>query len=136
MRTVLVLAVAASCARPRTAVPEPPDPALDWPNRKMKHDKPWQETRIDDVVDTLHDVSVHDPYRWLEEESDPAVQVWMLEQDAYARGVLAKLPGRDEIAARVKQLLYYDAIGAPVHRGTRYFYTRKHADREKNVVYW
>jgi prolyl oligopeptidase len=137
MRTVLVLAVAAACARgPRPAVPEPPDPEAEWPNRKMKHDKPWPETRIQDVVETIHDTVVHDPYRWLEEEADPSVQSWMLEQDAYARGVLAKLPGRDDLAARVKELLYYDAIGAPVHRGSRHFYTRKHADREKTVVYW
>jgi prolyl oligopeptidase len=102
----------------------------------MNHDKPWPETRADDLTETLHGVAVRDPYRWLEDEADPAVQAWMTDQDAYARGVLDKQPGRAELATRVKQLLYYDAIGAPIHHGGRYFYTRKHVDREKNVVYW
>ena len=37
---------------------------------------------------------------------------------------------------RLKQLFYYDAISAPTHRKGRYFYTRKHADKEKAIVYW
>ncbi len=41
-----------------------------------------------------------------------------------------------EIAARLKEVLYFDAMGAPTHRKGRYFYTRKHATKEKTVVYW
>jgi prolyl oligopeptidase len=36
----------------------------------------------------------------------------------------------------MRQLLYFDAIGAPVHRAGRYFFSRKHADKEKTIVYW
>ncbi|HEX2687760.1 MAG TPA: prolyl oligopeptidase family serine peptidase, partial [Kofleriaceae bacterium] len=77
-----------------------------------------------------------DPYRWLEDEKSPEVQAWMTEQDRYARAQLAKAPHRDELAARLKQLFYFDAISAPIHRSGRYFYTRKHADKEKTIVYW
>src|SRR5262249_37620922 len=37
---------------------------------------------------------------------------------------------------RLKQLLYVDEIFTPVHRGGRYFYARRHADREKLVIHW
>src|SRR5207237_47563 len=74
--------------------------------------------------------------RVLEDERAEEVQAWMKTQDDYARGELAKLPGRDELARRLAQLLYYDAVGAPSHHGGRYFYTRKHADKEKTIVYW
>ena len=58
-------------------------------------------------------------------------------QDDYARGALAQMPGRDgDREARLRELFYFDAVGAPLHRGDRYFYTRKHADKEKTVVYW
>ncbi len=97
---------------------------------------PWPSTRTTDVVETIHAKQIHDPYRWLEAETSPEVQAWMKSEDEYARGELAKLPGRDDLAARMKQLLYYDAIGAPIHRGGRFFYSRKHADKEKIVVYW
>ena len=97
---------------------------------------PWPATRTDAIVDTVHDVSLPDPYRWLEDENSPEVQAWMTAQDEYTRAELAKLPGREQLAARLRELFYYDAISAPAHRKGRYFYTRKHADKEKTVVYW
>ena len=39
------------------------------------------------------------------------------------------------IAKRVAQLFYYDAVGAPIRHGERDFYSKKHADKEKTVVY-
>ncbi|MEJ7601083.1 MAG: prolyl oligopeptidase family serine peptidase [Kofleriaceae bacterium] len=98
--------------------------------------RPWPATRKEAIVDTLHGVEVADPYRWLEDETSPEVQAWMKAQADYARGELAKLPGRAELGERLGQLLYYDALGAPLHRKGRYFYTRKHADKEKLIVYW
>jgi prolyl oligopeptidase len=97
---------------------------------------PWPATRMVDVTETIHGKTIHDPYRWLEDETSPEVQAWMKAQDDYARAELGKLPGRDELAARMKQLLYYDAISAPLHRGNHFFYTRKLADKEKMIVYW
>jgi len=97
---------------------------------------PWPATRAEAITDTLHGRPVADPYRWLEDEASPEVQAWMTEQDSFARGLLAKSPVRDELTARLRQLLYYDAVSAPLHCRGRYFYTRKHADKEKTIVYW
>ena len=102
----------------------------------MPSTHPWPATRAEAITDTLHGRPVADPYRWLEDEASPEVQAWMTEQDGYARGLLAKSPVRDELTARLKQLLYYDAVSAPLHCKGRYFYTRKHADKEKTIVYW
>src|SRR5687768_14630698 len=93
-------------------------------------------TRRVDVKETLFGVEVSDPYRWLEDVKDPAVQAWMAEQDRAAREALAALPGREPLRRRFRELYYVDAVSAPVHRGGRYFYTRRHADREKAIVYW
>ncbi|MGH2897749.1 MAG: prolyl oligopeptidase family serine peptidase, partial [Solirubrobacteraceae bacterium] len=97
---------------------------------------PWPSTRTDDVTETLHGETIADPYRWLEDEASPEVQAWMTAQDDYTRQELARSPQRDAIAARLKQLFYFDAVGAPAHRNGRYFYTRKHVDKEKMIVYW
>ncbi|HEX4417457.1 MAG TPA: prolyl oligopeptidase family serine peptidase [Kofleriaceae bacterium] len=97
---------------------------------------PWPATHAGTTTDTVQGKQLADPYRWLEDEKAADVQAWMTEQDTYARGELAKSPHRDEIEARLKQLFYYDAVSAPVHRGGRFFYTRKHADKEKMIVYW
>jgi prolyl oligopeptidase len=106
------------------------------PEVPMPPNHPWPTTRVGDVTDTIHGQTIADPYRWLEDEQAPEVQAWMTAQDHYARAQLAKAPHRDEIAARLKQLFYFDAVSAPVHRKGRFFYTRKHADKEKTIVYW
>jgi prolyl oligopeptidase len=64
------------------------------------------------------------------------VQAWMAAQDSLARQRLASLPGREALAARLKELLYVDSLDAPIHRGTRSFFTRRHATKEKSIVYW
>jgi prolyl oligopeptidase len=97
---------------------------------------PYPPSRTGDVTDVLHGVSVMDPYRWLEDAKSPEVQAWMKAQDDLARQHLASLPGRDAIAARLKELLYVDSVSAPQHRGSRYFFARRHANKEKSVVYW
>src|SRR5687767_2599801 len=98
--------------------------------------RPWPATRKDSISESIHGVTIADPYRWLEDERSNEVQAWMKAQDDHARAALDKLPGRAELTERLKKLLYYDAISAPLHRKGRFFYTRKHADKEKQVVYW
>jgi prolyl oligopeptidase len=97
---------------------------------------PYPPSRTVDVTDVLHGVPVPDPYRWLEDEKSPEVQAWMKAQDDLTRQRLASLPGRDAIASRLKELFYIDVVSAPQHRGSRYFFTRRHSNKEKSVVYW
>ena len=143
MRIAILCALLAACGgapAPATVPTEPPKPIEATPaamkSEPPEPQHPWPATRKDDVVETLHGKTIHDPYRWLEDEHSPEVQAWMTAQDTYARGILEKQPERAELAARLKQLFYFDAIGAPIHRTPRFFYTRKHADKEKMVVYW
>ncbi|HEY3349199.1 MAG TPA: prolyl oligopeptidase family serine peptidase [Thermoanaerobaculia bacterium] len=114
--------------------------ALTRPSRARAADpaeKPaYPPTRTTQASEVIHGVTVMDPYRWLEDEKSPEVQAWMKAQDDLTRQKLASLPERAAIAARLKELLYLDSLGAPVHRGTRSFFTRRHADREKSIVYW
>ena len=57
-------------------------------------------TRRDELVEELHGTPVADPYRWLEDHSDPAVQGWMRVQDDHARAQLAALPAGPALRAR------------------------------------
>lgn len=93
-------------------------------------------TRAEEVVDLLHGVPVKDPYRWLESEKQPEVQAWVEAQDAATREWLGANPSRQALADRFRALFYLDSISAPMKRGSRYFYSRTHADKEKAIVYW
>jgi prolyl oligopeptidase len=62
-------------------------------------------TPMVDVTDTYHGVTVHDPYRWLEDASAPAVQSWTREQNAHTRSHLDAVPSRAPIKARLEALV-------------------------------
>jgi prolyl oligopeptidase len=134
MRTIVAAAaLAAACAAPQhrspAAAPAPQGALLEQTKRPPI-------SRVVDVKDTLFGAVVPDPYRWLEDAGSDEVKAWMRAQDEAARAALHALPARDGLAVRLKQLLYIDSISSPVRRGTRYFYTRTHADKEKAIVYW
>jgi len=122
------------------APPTPPLPTL-IPNEAMPvltppPVLPYPATRRDDVTEQIHGVAVADPYRWLEDAKDPAVAAWTQAEDALARDFLKKLPGRDELAARFKELFYIESVGTPRHHGGRWFVARRDAGKEKFIVYW
>jgi prolyl oligopeptidase len=56
------------------------------------------------VTETYYGTRVADPYRYMENLSDPEVQAWMHAQDDYTRRVLASIPGRAKLLARIKLL--------------------------------
>ncbi|HJS50292.1 MAG TPA: prolyl oligopeptidase family serine peptidase [Pyrinomonadaceae bacterium] len=47
---------------------------------------------------------IEDPYRWLENVKDAEVLRWLGDQNAYTRSVLDRIPKRDQILARLRQL--------------------------------
>jgi prolyl oligopeptidase len=97
---------------------------------------PYPATRRVDQVDDLHGTQVLDPYRWLEDGANDEVKKWTSDQDALTRAYLSKLPGRDAIAARFRELFYVENAGAPSHRGHRWFYPKRDAGKEKFAVYY
>ncbi|MFP2924447.1 prolyl oligopeptidase family serine peptidase [Pyxidicoccus sp. 3LG] len=62
-------------------------------------------TEKQEKVDTYHGTEVKDPYQWLEASSDAKVKAWNDAQNAYTRGMLDKLPGREGLRQRVTELL-------------------------------
>jgi prolyl oligopeptidase len=93
-------------------------------------------TRTQVIEEFLHGIKVKDPFRWLEDEKAPEVVGWMKAQDDFTRERLKGLPGRDALLKRYHDLYYLDAVSAPIKRSGRYFYTRRHKDKEKAIVYW
>jgi prolyl oligopeptidase len=94
-------------------------------------------TPVRAVIDDYFGTKVVDPYRWLENTSDPVVIAWMKAQNDYTRAELARIPGRDELLARIKSL---DNAGNVVSSlqvwGGHYFYykTEPGSDNRKLFV--
>ena len=94
-------------------------PSSQTPRASATQLLPYPLARRTDQVDLLHGVQVADPYRWLEDAKNPEVAQWVSEQDELARAQLSKLPGRDSIAARLKELFYVENMGTPRRLGGR-----------------
>jgi prolyl oligopeptidase len=95
------------------------------------------QTPVRAVIDDYFGTKVADPYRWLENTSAPEVIAWMKAQNDYTRAVLARIPGRDDLLARIKSL---DNAGNVVSAlqvwGGHYFYykTEPGSDNRKLFV--
>lgn len=96
----------------------------------------YPSTRTEPIEENLFGQVVKDPYRWLEDAKSPEVQEWVTAQDTLARSYLDALPGRTQLEARLKSLSYVDSMSSPTVRNGRYFYSRRHADKEKSILYW
>ncbi|HEX4824358.1 MAG TPA: prolyl oligopeptidase family serine peptidase [Candidatus Polarisedimenticolaceae bacterium] len=66
-----------------------------------------------EAADTYHGVAVADPYRWLEQPSDPDVRAWTSAQNAHTRAYLDAWPGRAALRERIAEL----TISGPVTYG-------------------
>lgn len=103
------------------------------PNKSRKFDYP--PSRVEDVVEDHFGVTVHDPYRWLEDGASSEVRQWASDQDRFARQSLASFPTRPNLVKRFQELYYIDRISAPVKRRGRLFFTKRDANSEKAVLY-
>src|SRR5690349_4897397 len=111
---LLLLALAAAAAAPRST--------------------PVPKTRAGSVSETIHGVTVRDPYRWLEDQQSPETRAWIDAQNAYSHSMLGALPGRATIQKRLEELLKTDRFGLPTVRKGRYFFMRRLADQNQFTI--
>jgi prolyl oligopeptidase len=119
-------------------MPEVPPPEQPEVKPEAQPDTAKKEANVDHapVVEELFGVKIEDAHRWLEDEKSPEVKAWMAARNEAARAHLAKLPGREQLAAQLKDLLYVDWRSAPKKRGKKIFWASRKKDQEKAVVYW
>ncbi len=73
----------------------------------------YPETMKVDHVDTYHGVEVADPYRWLEDDMSEETATWVEEQNKVTFDYLDKIPFREEVKDRLRQLMDYERMSAP-----------------------
>ena len=75
------------------------------------------------VQNTYFGTTVIDPYRWMEKLDDPEVKTWFQSQADYTNNVLARLPGRAALLARIQALDNACVLLGDVQTaGGKYFY--------------
>jgi prolyl oligopeptidase len=94
------------------------------------------KTPVREVTEDYFGTKVTDPYRWLENTSDPEVAAWLKAQNEVTREALAKIPGRQRLLDRITSL---DNAGATVSAlqvwGGRYFYLKAEPGSDNRKLY-
>ncbi len=89
---------------------------------------------VRDVPETMHGVTVHDPYRYFESLKAPEVQSWLQGQGDHARQTLDRIEGRAELEKRIAQISeatgdrIQDVVRMP---GNRLFYLKRPAGEKQ-----
>jgi prolyl oligopeptidase len=95
----------------------------------------YPEARRQDLTEDLFGHQVSDPYRWMEDTDSTERAGWLRAQAGLLGAQREGWPGRDALAARVLELLSVGAVGTPVWRGERSFFTRRDPGQEHAVLY-
>src|SRR3954467_7284435 len=93
-------------------------------------DKQAPPTRRDDVKETLHGVTIEDPYRWLEDQNSPDTRQWIESQNQFTQSEIGKLPSRPYLEKHLASLLKVDSTHVPYEKAGRLFYTKRAADQD------
>ena len=114
----LLVALLRVQARPQTsAVPAPPS------------------TPVEKKTDTIHGVSVSDPYQWLEDASSPSVRSWIAAQQKYTASLLDHRPEVDGLRKDVMEVTDIEEAQRVLFRAGRYYILKKLPGREIASLY-
>ncbi|KAA9012033.1 prolyl oligopeptidase family serine peptidase [Sphingobium limneticum] len=93
-------------------------------------DYPQSDIRPERV--SFGELAYDDPYRWLEEDDDPAVIAWQSAQDDLTQNYLDALPTLGDFADRVRTIGETDDVIAPTFAGGRWF--RRHVPEGQDLT--
>lgn len=95
----------------------------------------YPETHKAADVDTYFGTDIQDPYRWLEDDRSEETAAWVKAQNDLTFGYLDKIPFRNQIKNRLKDLWNYEKIGAPFIEGDYTFYYKNNGLQNQSVLY-
>jgi prolyl oligopeptidase len=108
-------------------------PGIEWPDGNDRISYPVPE--ISNQEDDFHGTVIADPYRHLEDLGSPTTQAWVAAQDQLTQRLLAGLPARPAIEARLAEIWSRPSPGIPFERGGRWFQRCRPAGAEQDVLY-
>ena len=84
----------------------------------------YPDTPRIDQIDESFGVAVPDPYRWLEDLNAEQTRDWIEAQNGLTASILATVPQRGPIHARLTTLWDYERWSVPAKVGSLYAYFR------------
>ncbi|MDR0732616.1 MAG: prolyl oligopeptidase family serine peptidase [Dysgonamonadaceae bacterium] len=95
----------------------------------------YPATEKGNTVDNYFGTEVPDPYRWLENDTSPAIAAWVEAQNRVTGEYLAKIPFREQLKRRLTDLTNYERIGIPQKKHGKYYFFKNNGLQNQNVLY-
>ncbi len=95
----------------------------------------YPETRKCDTVDTYFGTRVQDPYRWLEDDTSQETAEWVDRQTKFTSDYISKIPFREKLLRRLRQVSNYERIGTPFFEHGRWYVYRNNGLQNQYVLY-
>ncbi|MCI5053181.1 MAG: prolyl oligopeptidase family serine peptidase [Simkaniaceae bacterium] len=95
----------------------------------------YPELKAEGHVDTYHGQKVADPYRFLEDESNPKTQKWIESENALTEKYLNAIPMRADLKKKFTNLLDYTRFSTPVRIGNKLIYFANSGLQGQPVLY-
>lgn len=95
----------------------------------------YPKTKRENIIETIHGVEVHDPYRWLEDLNNDEVQKWLDEQHNLTKDTLQAIPNRDLALKRMTELFSLGTISVPIKRKDKTFFFRRETEKHAILYY-
>jgi len=95
----------------------------------------YPETKKGTQTDNYFGTVVADPYRWLENDTSAETKAWVKNEQAFTEDYLSKIPFREQIRSRYKDLLNYDKYFSAFKAGDYIIYSKQEGIRNQSVYY-
>ncbi len=96
----------------------------------------YPATRKADQVDGyFKEFKVADPYRWLEDDNSAETKAWVKSENEVTFDYLSKIPFRDKIKDRLKDLWNYTRYSAPFKKAEYYYFFKNDGLQNQAVLY-
>ena len=87
------------------------------------------------VKDDYFGTIVHDPYRWLENDTSAETGEWVKEENEVTQGYLGQIPFSDAIRKRYEDIFNYEKYSAPFKEGNYTYYYKNSGLQNQSVLY-
>ena len=95
----------------------------------------YPDSKPGKTVDTLHDIKVPDPYRWLEDLNSDQTSTWVKAQSSLTDSYLDAIPGRQALENHLTKLWNVERLGVPSFEGGSYFFSKNNGLQNQSVLY-
>jgi prolyl oligopeptidase len=95
----------------------------------------YPETKRVEQTDNYFGTTVSDPYRWLEDDRAEDTKAWVVAQNNTTNAYLDKIPFRDAIKARLKELWNYEKYTAPFKEGEYTYFYKNDGLQNQYILY-